>query len=39
MNRLKYIGFGSLKPIYKIPEQNEVEEQVNRRVEILILDN
>jgi outer membrane protein OmpA-like peptidoglycan-associated protein len=39
MNRLKYIGFGSLKPIYKIPEQNEMEEQVNRRVEILILDN
>jgi outer membrane protein OmpA-like peptidoglycan-associated protein len=39
INRLKYIGFGSLKPIYKIPEQNEMEEQVNRRVEILILDN
>ncbi|MFZ4679563.1 MAG: OmpA family protein [Flavobacterium sp.] len=39
INRLRYVGFGSLKPIYKIPEQNEIEEQVNRRVEILILDN
>ena len=36
--RLRYVGFGTLKPIYKIPEQNKMEEQGNRRVEILILD-
>jgi outer membrane protein OmpA-like peptidoglycan-associated protein len=36
--RLRYVGFGTLKPIYKIPEQNQMEEQGNRRVEILIIE-
>ncbi|MCZ8330932.1 MAG: OmpA family protein [Flavobacterium sp.] len=35
--RLRHKGFGTLKPIHKIPEENELEEQENRRVEILIL--
>lgn len=37
--RLKFKGFGISKPIHKIPEQNEAEEDENRRVEILILEN
>lgn len=36
--RLKYKSFGGSKPIYAIPEQNEEEREVNRRVEILILE-
>lgn len=35
--RLKYKSFGGSQPIYPIPEQNEVEREANRRVEILIL--
>lgn len=38
-NRLKYKGFGVSKPLYKIPEQNDFEQEQNRRVEILILEN
>lgn len=37
-NRVSYKGFGSSKPIYKIPEKNEEERLANRRVEILIVD-
>ena len=37
--RLKYRGLGVSKPIYKIPENGEYEQEQNRRVEILILDN
>lgn len=36
--RMKYTGFGVSRPIHKIPEQNEQEEDENRRVEILIVD-
>ncbi|WP_396163453.1 OmpA family protein [Flavobacterium sp.] len=39
MHRLKYKGFGSSKPIYIIPEANREQERLNRRVEILILEN
>jgi outer membrane protein OmpA-like peptidoglycan-associated protein len=37
-NRLKYKGYGVSKPIYKIPEKNNLEEDENRRVEILIVE-
>lgn len=37
-SRLAYKGFGSSKPIYKIPEKMHQESVANRRVEILILD-
>lgn len=37
-NRLDYKGFGSSKPIYKIPEKSETEKLANRRVEIEILE-
>ncbi|MEO8516376.1 MAG: OmpA family protein [Flavobacterium sp.] len=37
--RLSYKGFGSSKPVYKIPEKNEIERLANRRVEILIVAN
>jgi outer membrane protein OmpA-like peptidoglycan-associated protein len=37
-NRMKYKGYGVTNPIYKIPENNEFEENENRRVEILILE-
>jgi outer membrane protein OmpA-like peptidoglycan-associated protein len=36
--RMKFTGFGVSRPIHKIPEQNEQEEDENRRVEILIVD-
>ena len=36
--RMKFTGFGVSRPIHKIPEQNEQEEDENRRVEILIID-
>ena len=38
-SRLKYKGYGVSKPIFSIPEKNEEEQEANRRVEILILDN
>lgn len=37
-NRLGYRGFGSVRPIYKIPEKTFLEEFENRRVEILIIE-
>lgn len=37
--RLSYKGFGTTKPIYPIPEKNEMEEEANRRVEIMIVEN
>ncbi|WP_430401094.1 OmpA family protein [Flavobacterium sp.] len=38
-NRLRFIGYGSTKPIYNIPEKNGYQALMNRRVEILILEN
>jgi len=38
-NRLSYKGYGSSKPIYKIPEESEKERLANRRVEIEIIEN
>lgn len=36
-NRLAYNGVGSNNPIYEIPERNEQERVINRRVEIEII--
>ncbi len=36
--RMKFVGYGVLRPIHKIPEQNQAEENENRRVEILIVE-
>ena len=36
--RVFHEGFGSSKPIYKIPEKNDSEKLANRRVEILIVE-
>ncbi|ESU22773.1 hypothetical protein FEDK69T_20340 [Flavobacterium enshiense DK69] len=36
--RLQYIGYGSSKPKYNIPEKNGYQALMNRRVEILIID-
>lgn len=38
-DRLSHTGFGSTKPIYPLPEKNEEERVVNRRVEIEIVEN
>lgn len=38
-NRLTYKGYGVSKPLFPIPEQSELEENENRRVEIKILEN
>lgn len=38
-NRLTYKGYGVKKPLHSIPEQNEIEENENRRVEIKIIEN
>lgn len=37
--RLTYKGYGTSDPIHPIPEQSEQEQDENRRVEILVLDN
>jgi len=37
--RLSFKGYGTSNPIHPIPEKNEFEENENRRVEILILEN
>lgn len=37
-NRLQFKGYGSTKPVYKIPEKTEAERLANRRVEIEILE-
>ena len=36
---MTYKGYGTSRPIHKIPERNETEADENRRVEILILEN
>lgn len=38
-SRMSFKGYGVTRPIYKIPEQNALEEDENRRVEILIVEN
>ena len=35
--RLGYKGFGSSRPIYRLPEKNETERIANRRVEIQVI--
>lgn len=37
--RLGYKGYGSARPIYKIPEKSYQEELANRRVEIEVIEN
>lgn len=37
--RLTYKGYGTSDPIHPIPEQNSQQEEENRRVEILVLEN
>jgi outer membrane protein OmpA-like peptidoglycan-associated protein len=37
--RMTFKGYGTSKPIHKIPEKNETEADENRRVEILIVEN
>ena len=37
--RLSYKGYGITRPIHPIPEKSEQEENENRRVEILIVEN
>jgi len=37
--RMTFKGFGTSRPVHKIPERNETEANENRRVEILILEN
>ncbi|MGL2964815.1 OmpA family protein [Flavobacterium sp. RSB2_4_14] len=37
--RMTYKGYGTSRPIHKIPERNETEADENRRVEILIIEN
>ncbi len=38
-NRLTFKGYGVSKPVHPIPEKNETEEDENRRVELLIIEN
>ena len=38
-SRLSYIDFGGSRPVNPIPEKNEMEREVNRRVEIEIIEN
>lgn len=38
-NRMTFKGFGFSRPIHPIPEQNAQQEDENRRVEILIVEN
>lgn len=37
--RITYKGFGTTKPVHPIPEKTEQEEDDNRRVEIMIVEN
>ena len=37
--RMTFKGYGTSRPIHKIPERNETEADENRRVEILIVEN
>ena len=38
-SRMTYIGYGSDRPLYPIPEKSEEEREANRRVEIEIITN
>ncbi len=38
-NRMSFKGYGVTRPVHPIPEKNTQEEDENRRVEILIVDN
>jgi outer membrane protein OmpA-like peptidoglycan-associated protein len=38
-SRMTFIGYGSTKPLYPIPEKSEEEREANRRVEIEIISN
>lgn len=38
-DRISFRGFGATRPIYPIPEKNALEQEENRRVEILIVEN
>lgn len=38
-SRMSFKGYGVSRPVHKIPEKNALEEDENRRVEILILEN
>jgi flagellar motor protein MotB len=37
--RITYKGFGNSMPVHPIPEKSEQEEEDNRRVEIMIVEN
>lgn len=37
--RLGFTSFGSSRPVYPLPEQNEEQRRANRRVEIEVIDN
>lgn len=38
-SRMSFKGYGVSRPVHKIPEKNALEEDENRRVEILIVEN
>jgi len=38
-SRMTFVGFGSSKPLYPLPETTEEEREANRRVEIEIVEN
>ena len=38
-NRMTYKGYGVSRPVHPIPEKNAQEEEENRRVEVLIVEN
>lgn len=38
-SRMTFIGYGSSKPLYALPEKTEAEREANRRVEIEIIAN
>lgn len=38
-SRMTFVGFGSSKPLYNLPEKSEAEREANRRVEIEIIAN
>jgi outer membrane protein OmpA-like peptidoglycan-associated protein len=38
-SRMTFIGYGSSKPLYELPEKSEAEREANRRVEIEIIAN
>jgi outer membrane protein OmpA-like peptidoglycan-associated protein len=38
-SRMTFVGYGSDRPLYPIPEKSEEEREANRRVEIEIISN